>query len=249
MILGDGELTEIDDDGGTVLLRPMTGDVAVLTRPSPDTAPLLDRADRLLWLAGEAPAPAIVASGRSDEGEESVVVRLGADATSASDGHPMGPEALVEALAASLRALHGRSIDHCPFVADREAMLAVVQHRIDRGAVEPAVDGPYVGRAPAALAEIHGQLMDDLGASDDLVFVHGGLAAHRVWLDPKGDVTFLGWEWSGVGDRHLDLAATAVMLTQLYGPALVGPFFDAYGFEKIDLRRLDAHQLLVQLLS
>ena len=178
-----------------------------------------------------------------------MVIRLGAHATPASEGHPMGPEALVAAMAASLRSVHERSVEQCPFVADTAELRRVVDERISQGAVADAVDGPYVGRPADTLAEIYDGLMADLGDVGDAVFVHGALAPHRIWLDPTGDVTFLGWEWSGVGDRHLDLAAAAAMLTKLYGPALVAPFFDAYGFDHVDLRRLDAHQLLAHLLS
>lgn len=249
-VLGDDEPVEIADDRGTALLRvPGSRDIAVLSRPAPDTAPLLEQADRLLWLAGRGPAPLIVASSRTDTGDESVVIRLGADATPATDGHPMGPEALVEALAASLRSLHARPVSQCPFVADSAELRQVVDRRIGQAAIADAVEGPYVGRPPGALVEIYDELMADLGDADDPVFLHAALAPHRIWLEPTGDVSFLGWEWSGVGDRHLDLAATAAMLTQLHGPALVAPFFDAYGFDHVDLRRLDAHQLLAHLLS
>jgi len=249
-VIRDDQLVEVAVDDGTVLLRPEGGrDLAVLRRSSPDTVALLDQADRLLWLGGEGPAPAFVASSRSDQGDEEIVVQLGTHATAASLGHPMGPEALVEALAASLRSLHERSTVQCPFVADTPALRIVVDERINRGAVAESAAGPYAGRSPAALAEIFDGLMEDLGEADDPVCIHSALASTRIWLDPSGEVTFLGWQSAGLGDRHVDLAAVASMLTELHGPALVAPFFEAYGFEHVDLRRLDAHQLLAHLLS
>jgi aminoglycoside 3'-phosphotransferase-2 len=210
---------------------------------------LLDQADRLLWLAGVAPAPRVLASGRADGGDEAVVVHLGADASSAVEGHPMGPEALVDVLAAALAALHGRPTDHCPFTADTATLRRIVDERVAGGLVPDAIDGPFVGRGGAELAGIFDDLMADLGDVADPVFVHGALDPARIWLDPSGEITFLGWHWAGVGDRHLDLAAAAMMLTRLYGPALVAPFFDAYGFDRVDIRRLDAHQLLAHLLA
>jgi aminoglycoside phosphotransferase len=248
--IGRDPLNDVGADRGIALLRPRgKRAIAVLHQRPPDTASILDEADRLLWLAGESPAPEVVASSRADEGDESIAIRLGADATSADAGHPMGPEALVGTLAASLVALHGRPIGQCPFSADTRTLRSVVDDRIARGSIDEAAEGPYAGRSPTTLAQIYDGLMADLGEVVDPVFIHASLAPSRVWLDPNGEVTFLGWQWAGVGDRHLDLAAAATTLTQLYGPALVGPFFDAYGLDRVDLRRLDAHQLLSHLLS
>lgn len=243
------DLVAIGDDRGVALLRAPASPIAVLHQSAPDTDALLDEADRLLWLTGVDPAPEMIASARADDGGEAVVIRLGHDATTAADGHPMGPEALVEALAGSLAALHGRPVRHCPLSADRDALRRIVDQRIERGLVAEAVDGPYAGRSAAELASIFDVLAAEMGAVDDPVFVHGGLAPSRIWLDPAGAVTFLGWQWAGVGDRHVDLAAAAALLTRLHGPALVAPFVEAYGFDRVDARRLDAHQLLAHLLS
>jgi hypothetical protein len=35
----------------------------------------------------------------------------------------------------------------------------------------------------------------------------------------------------------------------VFGPAAVPPLLDAYGLDEIDLRRIDAHQLLTHLLD
>lgn len=245
------DLVEATVDGDITLLRPGgdNADLAVLHQPGGAPGALLDEVDRLLWLAGGGPAPEMVATGRADDGSESAAIRLGSAAATAQHGHPMGPEALVKTLAGSLRSLHDRATDHCPFVADTEALRAVVDGRIEIGVIAETVDGPYAGRSAPELAAIFDDLMDELGESRDPVFVHAALRPDRIWLDPDGTATFLGWQWSGLGDRHVDVAAVATLLTRLHGPALVAPFVEAYGFDRIDLRRLDAHQLLAHLLS
>lgn len=161
----------------------------------------------------------------------------------------MGPEALVEALAGALRALHDRPVDACPFRADTATLRHVVDERLAADRVTVATTGPYAGRPGAQLATIFDELLDDLGETSGPVLIHGGLAADRIWLDPSGDVRFTGWHHAGVGDRHVDLAAAAGILSDLHGPALVAPFFEAYGFDRVDLRRLDAHQILAHLLA
>ena len=239
------------DDDGVALLRPTADgpDVAVLHHDGPDSTALSDEADRLRWLAGGAPVPEMLASGRADDGAEALAITLGADATSAADGHPMGPEALLHALAAALDMLHRRPTAECPLVADTPSLRRVVDRRVGAGLVEVAVDGPYAGRTPEELVAVFDDLMAQLGEPGEPVFVHAALTPERIWLDPAGHVTFLGWRCSGVGDRHIDLAAAAAMLTSLHGPALVAPFFEAYGFDRVDVRRLDAHQLLAHLLA
>ena len=186
--LGAADLVVAGDDREVTLLRPATTrvDVAILHQPAPNPVALLDEADRLSWLAGIAPAPRVIAAGRADDGDEAVVVRLGADATSATAGHPMGPEALVDTLAAALDALHRRPTDHCPFAADTVTLRRIVDDRVGRGLVVDAVDGPYVGRGAAELAGIFDGLMADLGETADHVFIHGALASARIWLDPVG---------------------------------------------------------------
>lgn len=247
----DAALLAVAEDGGVSLLRAETAGVpiAVLHQSAPDPVALLDEVDRLLWLAGGGPAPEVLASARSDDGDEGVVVRLGADATSAEHGHPMGPEALVKVLADALDTLHGRPTRHCPFSADTATLRRIVDARIAEGLVADASDGPYAGRSASELAAIFDDLVADLGEPEDPVVVHAALAPARIWLEPSGTVTLLGWRWAGIGDRHVDLAAAAALLTRLYGPALVAPFFEAYGFDRVDVRRLDAHQLLAHLLA
>ncbi len=249
-VLGEDELVEVGDDDGVTLLRPTMAGRAllVLHQTGPQTAPVLDEADRVGWLAGRIPGPALVATGRADGGAETLVIRLDRDATPATLGHPMGAEALVEALAGALRALHSMEIDVCPFVADEEQLRRRVADRLAHGELVPATDGPYEGRTPTDLITIFDELIAELGPTDDPVFIHGGLRAERVWFEPTGSVIFTGWRHGGVGDRHLDLAAAAALVTDVHGPALVAPLIDSYGFDDVDLRRLDAHQLLAHLL-
>jgi aminoglycoside phosphotransferase len=249
-VLGDDDLVEIGRDAGVALLRPTRAGRAVLVlhqRP-PDTSAALDEGDRLAWLAARGPGPEVIAAGRADEGDEAIVIRHGVDATPATLGHPMGPEALVDSLAAALRDLHALDVAQCPLDAGSARLRGVVDDRLGRGELEVATDGPYAGRAPEDLAALFDELIDDLGADEAPVFVHGGLSSDRVWFDPSGNVSFTGWRNGGVGDRHLDLAAAAAIATTVHGPALVAPLFDAYGLDRVDLRRLDAHQLLAHLL-
>ncbi|MDW3219091.1 MAG: phosphotransferase [Acidimicrobiales bacterium] len=208
----------------------------------PGEREVLDDPHRLRWLAGRPPAPEMVAA-RPERGPDAVVVRMHDDATAASEGHPLGPEAMAEALAAALTELHRLPVPDCPF----DASTAALRTRAAQTPLAVAQDGPYAGRDHTELLAVH----DELTAADSAgsAFIHGGLRADRVWFAPDGRVTFTGWHAAGIGDPHVDLAAAAAIVTDVHGPALVAPMLAGYGLDRIDVRRLDAAQLLVHLLG
>lgn len=240
------------DDDGVALLRPADAEtppgLLILHQAPPDVAPLLAEAERLRWLDGRGPAPAVLGFGRADDGSESVALALGAQAAPASHGHPMGPEALLEALSGSLRALHELEPGDEPIEADESVLLAEIHDRVERGLIAEVDDGPYGRRSPENLVEVLAELLaaSEPGAT---VVVHGALTTARVWFDPQGDVTFTSWRRAGVGDRHLDLAAAAALVTDLHGAGMIAPLFDMYGLGDVDLLRLNAFQLMAHLLS
>lgn len=250
-VVGGDELLEVGNDDGVALLRPAppNRDIVVLHQRPPDTSELLDEADRLGWLAGRGGAPHVLASGRADEGDEAVVVRLATGARRGSDPLPLGPEQLALELGTALRRLHEVDAGTCPLDASLAAQRARVAERHRRGAIDVARSGPYAGRPVGELLAVLDELLATLGEADRTAFVHGGLRPDRIWFVPDGDVVFTGWRRGGLGDPHLDLAAASALVIEIHGPALVGPLLDAYGLDDVDVQRLDACQLLVHLLG
>lgn len=203
---------------------------------------LFDDPDRLAWLAGRGPAPEVV-PGHPERANGTVVVRMHDEVTAATHGHPLGPEAMADALGSALSELHQMPVDGCPF----DASTAALRARAAQGPFVAADDGPYAGRNRAELLAVHAELSANDPRGD--AFIHGGLRADRVWFAPDGAVTFTGWAAAGIGDPHVDLAAAAAIVSEVHGPALVAPMLAGYGLDRIDVRRLDAAQLLVHLLG
>ncbi|GJM38892.1 MAG: hypothetical protein DHS20C19_22590 [Acidimicrobiales bacterium] len=208
----------------------------------PGEREVFDDLHRLAWLAGRGAAPELV-GGRSPRASGAVVVRMHDEVTAATHGHPLGPEAMADALGSALTELHRTSIDGCPF----DASTAALRTRAEQGPFTVADHGPYAGRDRAELLAVHAELRADDPPGNALI--HGGLRADRVWFAPDGAVTFTGWDAAGVGDPHVDLAAAAAVVSDVHGPALVAPMLAGYGLDRIDVRRLDAAQLLVHLLG
>lgn len=252
-VIGDDPLVEIAHDGTVAVLRSERGgrDIAVLHVRPPDTDPLLAEADRLAWLDGRCHAAEIIASGRSDEGDESVVIRLPAEAATPSSGMvPLQPDVVVERLGTTLRMLHRHPAADVPFDASPDRFRDRAESRVVAGLVATTAVGPYSGRDPVALLGILDDLLDSLGGSPEpMVLVHARPTVDHLWIDPAGTVVLTGWGGAGLGDRHHDLAVAAASVGELYGPSVVPHLLDAYGLLDIDLRRLDAHQLLVHLLG
>ena len=164
-----------------------------------------------------------------------------------SDGIPMDPESVSRMLGDALAELHATSAEDSSFpVVSPEALRARAHGRVDIDAA-PATEGPYRGIAPARLLEI---LDEQLGGLDDdrQTVVHGALTASDVWIHPEAGLVLDGWDGVAIGDPHLDLAVGAGLLGDTYGYAVAGPFFDAYGLDKVDALRLDTFQLLAHML-
>ncbi len=165
-----------------------------------------------------------------------------------ADGVPVDPESISRAIGAALAELHAVLVDDAPFdVVSPATLTARAVRRADSG-LDAADGGPYRGIAPYRLGEILGEQMSGLDEGDPVV-VHGSLTASTVWFHPSVGVTLTGWEGAIIGDRHLDLAMGARFLGDLYGYAVAGPFFDAYGLDRLDPLRLDTYQLLAHVLG
>ncbi len=244
--LGGEEPAEFDVDHGVSRLR--VRNFLVLHQRPPQIEQVLQEADRLLWLDGSGGAPRLVATGRAAEGDEALVLELDENSSPVAGGVlPVNPELLVTELGKALRGLHEIPTAGCPFESDTALHFESMVEAVERGRVEPTPDGPYAGRTPAELVAILGDLLAGMEESAS-AFIHAGLALERVWFAPDGVMTITGWDRAGLGDRHLDLAAAATSVAAHFGPATVAPLLEAYGLDDVDVRSLDAHQLLVHLM-
>ncbi|RMH76481.1 MAG: hypothetical protein D6683_09990 [Actinomyces sp.] len=253
-VLGDEPLTLVDTVAG--VHRHRAGihrrDILVLHARPPDTSVLVDEAEMLVRLDGAAPAPRLLASGRGDAGDEWLVVGLTAAAEPASSGHHgLDTSAVVGQLAGALRHVHRtdttaveatRHLDRSP--ARLHARAAA---KVAAGEVTRAVDGPFAGRLPEELLAATEAVVRRSSRGGEQVVVHGSPTLSELWLAPEAPPVLTGWAAGGLGDRHLDLAVAALDVAQVFGPALVGPFLEAYGTDAIDTTRLDAFQMLVHL--
>jgi kanamycin kinase/aminoglycoside 3'-phosphotransferase-2 len=198
---------------------------------------------RLRWLRDRAPVPEVLAWSVGADGRAFLVTTALAGAPATAPEHRGDAELLVATVARALRRLHDLPIDDCPFDSRLAGQLATAERRVELGLVDQSdFEEPYRPYSPARLFEL---LVDSMPAHDeDLVVVHGDCTLDNLILD-GGEVTgFVDVGRSGVGDRYLDLAVIARELAHHVSPASLGPFFDLYGLDRPELRKVDFYVLL-----
>lgn len=226
--------------------------VAYLKRTAPDdeadpwAGGATAEAGRLAWLSGRAPVAEVLVRHVDDAGAGWLLTAAlpGSDATDLV--HHGDPERLVAALARGLRRWHDElPVDACPFDTRLDVRLAGARQRIAAGRVDADDFEPlHRGRSPEELLAIIESLRPD---DEDLVVVHGDPCLPNVLLHRGAVIGWVDVGRSGVADRHLDLAVAARSIARNLGGHAVGPFFDAYGVEWPDVRRIELYTLLDEL--
>jgi aminoglycoside phosphotransferase len=158
------------------------------------------------------------------------------------------PERLVAELADQLGRLHAVPLAGCPTETSVDLLLDEARLRVEHGAVDPALfDEPYQRHSVDRLLEVASRMRPPQ-PDPTPVLVHGRatISSLRVLDDLS-----IGWQPSnrmGAGDPYRDLATISIDLAAKVSPQALGPFFDLYGSDEVDLARLDFHVLLDQLL-
>lgn len=151
-------------------------------------------------------------------------------------------------LAAAAQQFHALPIDDCPFDWRLETQLARAKANVANNAIHTAQFTPDLRhRTPdSVLAEA----LTLRPHEEDIVVVHGDLYPVNVLLKcGDGSVSaYLDVGRCGVGDCYTDLALIANTIGWHLDAALVPKFFQFYGIQTIDERKLRFYQLLRVLL-
>lgn len=155
-------------------------------------------------------------------------------------------EVLLAGTAEALRAHHAGPVTGHPPRGDDE-LLAEARRRVRTGLVErDRFDPPYRRYGPTELLELAERSRP--GGEGRTVVVHGDARLSTLVVE-GGRIA--GWRPSprtGLGDPYRDLATLAIDLAAQVGAESLGRFFAAYGIDHPDVRRVDFHVLVDQLL-
>lgn len=211
-------------------------------------------ADRLTWAASALTdtgigVPEVVATSSGAEGTPAFLV------TTLPYGETdlrllPGADDPLRILAETLRTFHELDASACPFSVSVGDCVGHVADRVDAGLVHvDDLHDVYRRSTPTSLLG-HLETMAPEGVSTtDQVLVHGRITVGTLRVDPaRAALTgVLGWDWTGVGDRHLDLAVTARSVMDAFGGDAVGGFFSRYGHDDLDPMRLEFYGLVEEL--
>jgi aminoglycoside 3'-phosphotransferase II len=214
----DAAVWRFDGDGETLFLK---------AEPVHPLSELPGEAQRLQWLATTPiPAPELRAHFEEDGFAWLLMTALpGADLTHLVDR----PEALRNALATGLRALHALDPSTCPFDHRLDAKLAsgaanVAAGRVDETDFDESREG-WTAR------QVLDWLLENRPAGEDLVVAHGDASLPNIMADEAGFSGIIDCGRLGVADRWQDLALACRSIIYNCGQEHVAPFLAAYGAE------------------
>jgi aminoglycoside 3'-phosphotransferase II len=201
-------------------------------------------AERLRWLQGRLPVPALRYAGEDERHSYLLSGELpGADAS--DERWQSDPARLVALLAESLLLIHRQPVAGCPFDQRLHTELARAAANVADGVVKADdFDEERAGRSPASLLdELHATRPPD----EELVLTHGDYCFPNVVIDGWALSGFIDLGRCGVADRYHDLAQAARSVRRNLGERWVAPFFAAYGIAEPNEAKLRYYQLLDEL--
>ncbi|HEV8299193.1 MAG TPA: aminoglycoside 3'-phosphotransferase [Acidimicrobiales bacterium] len=212
--------------------------------PAGDPFVALAEVDRLDWIDRRLPCPKLLASSPLSSGGHAVVLSLPAGTPALMPEHRVHPTRTVEYLAQALRFVHEVPIDACPFNMRVELRMRSIRRRVNAGHYDTRTfNEPYNRYSSHRLLEILGEIET---AEDDLVFTHGSFGTDVALLDLTGVSGIVDWGRAGVADRYVDLAHAVRSVAATIGPELIPHFFQCYGLEHPNPRKLDFFALLAE---
>ena len=213
----------------------------------PGDRPLFDEAERFGWMhAVGLPVPAVLQY-HEWKGREYLLTTAVPGTEASSSRPPDQYDAVVSALAATLRTLHATNISACPFDQSRRVRVAAAEARVRAGLVrEDDFDSVRQGRSAS---QLYAELLATQTSPEERVFTHGDFCLPNVLLvsDGAGGLRVSGvvdCGNAGIADRYQDLALCARSIARNLGPEWVAKLFARYGLDQPDETKVAYYQLL-----
>lgn len=218
--------------------------VKVQARGGWPVSTLLQERERLRWLRGRVPVPAVVGYEATATHEYLVMTRLPGIPISDPDAL-LHPERVTDLLARALRELHALPARECPFNMALAVVLRLARERVQAGVVDEAdFDAERLGRSGA---DLFNELVRTRPETEDIVVTHGDPWLPNVILNGEYIEGLVDVGRAGLADRHADLALAHHSLTHHLGREHAERFLDLYGRALVDEGKLNYYRLLDEL--
>ena len=233
---------EAGESGGTVHRLAATGLRTLFLKEGGGVVAeaITDEMARLAWLAGRVAVPELVQFVRAD-GPAWLLTTAVSGETTEVQAKRGDVSALVEPMAAFLRALHALPVDECPFDSSAPVRLAAARSAMAAGSVDADdFDDEHRGWTPEQVWE---RMMALRPAGFGRVVTHGDFSLGNLLVE-NGRVTgCIDVGRTGVADPYQDLAICWANWEEI-DAGLGERFLAAYGLETVDRDRLAFHLCL-----
>lgn len=201
---------------------------------------------RLEWLSGRVPVPAVLAYADDAAGEFLVTEEIrGRDCS--DDTWHLDPAGVVRHFAQGLRMVHAVDVRDCPFDERLDPSLARAKTNTESRLVNEAeLMRRFGGRTAEDLLDV---LVTRRHEPEDLVFTHGDYSMPNVVVDDGQVAGFLDVGAAGVADKYRDLATAAKSIVRNVGSQWVEPFLRDYGIAVPDWDKVTYYQLLEEFVN
>ncbi|MDO4263018.1 MAG: aminoglycoside 3'-phosphotransferase [Deinococcus sp.] len=205
---------------------------------------LADERERLRWLTGRVPVPAVLGYFADSAQEYLAVERVPGIPMSHPDA-ALHAERMAGLLARALRGLHSLPARDCPFTMTLPVSLRLARERVEAGLVDESSFDP--GRQGQSAVDLLVELVRHRPQSEDIVVTHGDACLPNFIVQGEYIEGLVDVGRAGLADRHADLALAVRSIRRNLGARWVDVFLDTYGRELVDNAKLEYYAALDEL--
>ncbi|AFD24272.1 APH(3') family aminoglycoside O-phosphotransferase [Deinococcus gobiensis] len=218
--------------------------VKVQSRGGLPVSTLPQERERLRYLAGRVPVPAVVGLESEGDFDYLAMTRLPGIPMSDPDA-ALHPARMAGLLARALRELHALPLRDCPFTMTLAVTLPLARERVAAGVVDETDFD--VSRSGRTATSVFNELARTRPGQEDLVVTHGDPCLPNLLVAGEYVEGFVDVGRAGIADRHADLALAYRSAARNLGPEHAEAFLDQYGRALVDPHKLAYYQLLDEL--
>ncbi|WP_261664717.1 APH(3') family aminoglycoside O-phosphotransferase [Deinococcus sp. Marseille-Q6407] len=210
----------------------------------PALTALADERERLRWLAGRVPVPAVLGYWADSTHEYLAMERVPGIPMSHPDA-TLHAERMASLLARALRGLHSLPARDCPFTMTLPVSLRLARERVEAGLIDGSDFDPE--RQVQSAVDLLVWLVRNRPQTEDVVVTHGDACLPNFIVQGEYVEGLVDVGRAGLADRHADLALASRSIRRNLGAKWVDPFLDTYGRDLVDEGKLEYYVALDEL--
>lgn len=149
---------------------------------------------------------------------------------------------VVKRYAQALKLLHGLQIDAGAVRQNLTARIWQAKYNAENALIDRVNLQPE--NQLMSSANLYAKLIASAPQDFDLVFTHGDYCMDNLFFDSHTLTGFIDLDRGGIADRYQDIALAVRSIKYELGEDLIPMFFQVYGLQDIDQKKIDFYTLL-----